>query len=180
MFKKLLSITFIVCAFNIFPVNVRADGNKLSANSKVSISAVGPIRVGMTVKQASEAASVKLTRENSRLDDSCTFYYPPANLKGLAFMVNNGRINRIDVTDSKFTTISGAKVGDSESKIKSLYGERIQVIPHKYLKGGHYLIYVPKDATDKNYRIIFETDGKKVTRWRAGQLPQVEFVEGCA
>jgi hypothetical protein len=87
----------------------------------------------MTVKEASEAAGVKLSRENSRLDDSCTFYYPPANLKGLAFMVNNGRINRIDVTTPKFTTVSGAKVGDSESRIKSLYGERIQVMPHKYI-----------------------------------------------
>jgi hypothetical protein len=39
---------------------------------------------------------------------------------------------------------------------------------------------MPKDATDRNFRIVFETDGKKVTRWRAGLLPQVEFVEGCA
>jgi hypothetical protein len=96
-------------------------------------------------------------------------------------MVTNGRIARVDVTDnSKITTLSGAKIGDSESKIKSLYPNQIKVEAHEYDPKGHYLIFVPKDSQDKNYRIIFETDGKKVTRWRSGKLPEVQFIEGCA
>ena len=29
-------------------------------------------------------------------------------------------------------------------------------------------------------RIIFETDGKRVVKYRAGRGPQVEYVEGCS
>jgi hypothetical protein len=30
-----------------------------------------------------------------------------------------------------------------------------------------------------NNRIVFETDGKKVVKYRSGRLPAVEYVEGC-
>ena len=43
-----------------------------------------------------------------------------------------------------------------------------------------YLTYVPKDKSDRNYRVVFETDGKRVLGFRAGKLPEVEFVEGCS
>ena len=56
-------------------------------------------------------------------------------------MVTDGRIARVDVTDnSKITTLSGAKIGDSESKIKSLYPKQIRVEAHEYDPKGHYLI----------------------------------------
>jgi hypothetical protein len=29
------------------------------------------------------------------------------------------------------------------------------------------------------FRIVFETDGQRVTRFRAGRLPAVQYVEGC-
>ncbi|MFM1843333.1 MAG: hypothetical protein RLZZ490_2075, partial [Cyanobacteriota bacterium] len=110
----------------------------------------------------------------------CAYYTIPG-VSGLAFMVTNGRIARIDITDkSPLTTLSGAKIGDSESRIKALYPGQIRVETHKYDRQGHYLIFVPKDAVDKDYRLIFETDGKVVTRWRVGRLPAVEWVEGCS
>lgn len=105
------------------------------------------------------------------------------NFKGyqrqLGFMVSGGKITRVDVWDSGISTLSGAKVGDSEERIKQLYGDKIKVEPHKYTDKGHYLIYTPKDKNDQNYRVIFETDGSKVTQLRAGLIPDVEAVEGC-
>lgn len=47
-------------------------------------------------------------------------------------------------------------------------------------QNGKYLTFVPKDATDKNYRLIFETSKNRVTRFRSGKLPEVEYIEGCS
>jgi hypothetical protein len=54
-----------------------------------------------------------------------------------------------------------------------------KVEPHKYTDGP-YLVQPPAAATGSAYRIVFETDGRRVTRYRAGMRPQVEYVEGCA
>jgi hypothetical protein len=137
--------------------------------------------VGMTVSEAMRASGQKLINQGESGGGPSCRYYKIKELKGIAFMVTNGRIAKVDVTDnSKITTLSGAKIGDSESKIKSLYPNQIKVEAHEYDPKGHYLIFVPKDSQDENYRIIFETDGKKVTRWRSGKLPEVQFIEGCA
>ena len=94
-------------------------------------------------------------------------------------MVIDGKIARVDVYgNSPITTVSGAKIGDSEDRIKSLYAVRIT--PHEYVRGGHYLTFIPNDRFDRQYRMVFETDGKRVKLIRAGRLPEAEYVEGCA
>jgi hypothetical protein len=81
--------------------------------------------------------------------------------------------------DSQRAPTYGAGVGDSEARVLALYQGRIRVEPHKYTgPEGHYLV-VSRPA-DTLYLIIFETDGKRVERYRAGRRPAVEFVEGCA
>jgi hypothetical protein len=84
---------------------------------------------------------------------------------------------RVEVRRGTIATSTGARIGDSEDKIKTLYPGQVSVTPHKYTQGGHYLTVTPPSSTD---RIIFETDGKKVVNYRAGQRPQVEYVEGCS
>ena len=98
--------------------------------------------------------------------------------KGVAFMFVGGRIARVEVDEPGVRTAAGAQVGDTEARIKSLY-PGIKSEPHHY-EDGHYLIYTPKDAKQKKYRLIFETNGKTVTRYRAGALPAVEWIEGCS
>lgn len=89
-------------------------------------------------------------------------------------------IARIDIDNPKITTVSGAKVGDTEARIKSLYPGQIKVTPHTYNgPQANYLTFVPKNKAEQNYRVIFETDGQRVTRYRVGKLPEVEYIEGC-
>jgi hypothetical protein len=38
----------------------------------------------------------------------------------------------------------------------------------------------PSAAADKQFRIVFETARGRVTRYRAGLMPSVEYVEGCS
>ena len=96
---------------------------------------------------------------------------------GLAVMLDQGKIARFEVRSGGIATAEGAKIGDSEARIKSLYGNRVATTPHKYVQGGHYLTVTPTDGSAN--RIVFETDGNKVTEYRSGQVPQVEQVERC-
>ena len=157
------------------------NAEKLSKKSKVATNGIGPIVVGMTVEEAAFAGGVEFRQQPSGGEEYGCLMYKPEGFDKLWFMVTNGSIARVDVSTQEITTFSGAKVGDSEAKIKSLYPGKIETEPHKYVPDGNYLTFVPKDKADKNYRVIFETDAQgKVTSFRAGKLPEVQYVEGCA
>lgn len=110
---------------------------------------------------------------------SCAFIEPGALPVRLYFMAVSDTLVRIDVRDSSVTTTEGARIGDSEARIRELYGSTVRTEPHKYTgPTGHYLIVTP--AGNATHRIVFETDGQRVTMFRAGRLPEVEWVEGCS
>jgi hypothetical protein len=164
----------------LIPLAVNAQ-TKLNNQSKVFINGIGAVKVGMTVSQATRAAGTRLVQNGvDTSGGSCFYVKPEGSLNDVAFMVTKGRISRIDVfKNSRVATVKGARVGDTEARIKSLYPGQIQITRHKYTN-GHYLIFVPKDQADKNFRLVFETDGDRVTQFRSGKMPEVQWVEGCA
>ncbi|MEH2076874.1 MAG: hypothetical protein V7K57_21145 [Nostoc sp.] len=176
---KLLTLTSLTLAVSFVTVGTVVAQAKLTNKSKLFINGIGEVRVGMTVSQAAKAAGTKLAGDSP--NNSCYYVKPQNQPKNLSFMVTKGRISRVDVRqNTQITTLKGAKIGDTEAQIKSLYPGQIKVTPHKYVQGGHYLTFIPKDRADRNYRLVFETDGKVVTQLRSGKLPEVEYVEGCS
>lgn len=171
--------------FLIWVTSVSAQA-KLTERSKLALNGIGPIRVGMTVDEASQSAGIRLIRSGSGGMDEylCSYVQPQGEPKGISFMVTNGRIARVDISSKRITTISGARIGDNENRILSLYPDVIKATPHPYVShspdNGKYLTFVPKDAVDKNYRIVFETSKNRVDRFRSGKLPEVEYIEGCS
>ncbi|MBE9188496.1 hypothetical protein IQ270_28645 [Microcoleus sp. LEGE 07076] len=182
-FFILLIATIVIVAVWVTAVNAQVQ---LTERSKLAINGIGPIRVGMTVDEASESARIKFTKGGGGRDEyQCSYVEPKGEPKGIAFMVTKGRIARVDIFSNKqITTIKGAKIGDTEDRIISLYPGQVQVTRHPYqrlpLTNQKYLTFVPKDAADKNYRIIFETSKNRVERFRSGKIPEVEQVEGCS
>lgn len=176
--RRCLALVAVLCLAIVTTPALPAQ--KSSASWRVTTKGFGPVRVGMTVDEASAALGVPFDVDEP-LDeaDGCRYAKPRTGFEGLAFMLSQGRVVRVDVYNKSFATLSGARVGDTELRIKTMYPGRIEVSPHEYID-GHYLTYVPKDASDKNFRIVFETDGKRVTMIRAGRLPEVGYVEGCA
>ncbi|MEG4233084.1 hypothetical protein QUA40_13370 [Microcoleus sp. Pol11C3] len=179
----LLIGTGVICGLLVTSVSAQA---KLTERSKLAIDGIGPIRVGMTVDEASKAGGIRLIRSRSGdLNEyQCFYVQPKEEPKGISFMVTKGRIARVDINSKRITTISGARIGDQENRILSLYPGQIKATPHSYVirpsDNGKYLTFVPKDAVDKNYRIIFETCKNRVDRFRSGKLPEVEYTEGCS
>jgi hypothetical protein len=163
---------------------------RLTEQSRVTINGIGAVQVGMTVAEAERAAGISLQVQYPRKPNaSCYYMVPSRGVRGVGLMVINpregqpdkqqDRIARVDIgRNSPVMTISGAKVGDPEVRIKTLY-PNIQVTPHNHVSGGHYLTLVPQDEGDRAYRLVFETDGRRVTHFRAGKLPEVEYAQGC-
>jgi hypothetical protein len=183
MYRRIKPLVFLLGLFVVvFLVMMPASGqSQLTAASKVAIDGIGPIRVGMTIQQAEASARIRLlSPEGSKLGD-CWYVKPQDGPRDVSFMVIGGQIARVDIYgNSRITTVRGAKIGDSEDRIKSLYPGQIRVTSHEYVRGGHYLTFVPRDASDRKYRLVFETDGRRVKQFRGGRLPEVEYVEGCA
>jgi hypothetical protein len=140
---------------------------------------LGPIQIGMTL---ADAVNMGLLNENPNMKKDCDFVYPAIGAgvpDNVGVMVVKGKIARIDVDTGSVTTEDGAKIGDTEEKLKSIYNGDLQVEPHKYVPGGHYMI-VMGDSASAGKAIVFETNGKTVTNFRAGRLPEVKWVEGCS
>ena len=95
-------------------------------------------------------------------------------------MFARGRIVRVDVWKPGIRTLSGAGVGDTEEKIKQLYPAQIEIEPHPYLpENGHYLNYWPKNGS-RQFGIVFETEGERVTSFRVGTHAAIALIEGCS
>jgi hypothetical protein len=176
---KLLTIAITTLILNNLVIETSLA--KLSNQSKLVLNGIGDIPIGLTVAETARAAGIKLVPLDSSSPKDACYYVKPQGLKDVGFMVINGKVARVDVwSESKVTTLRGAKIGDSETRIKSLYPGQIRVTSHEYVTGGHYLTFIPKDKADKNYRLVFETDGKRVTQMRSGKLPEVSYIEGCS
>ncbi len=98
---------------------------------------------------------------------------------GIWVMLTRGKIARVEVRSGPTATLEGARIGDTEDRLKEIYYTRYDETPHKYIKGGHYYTVKPTVSVDIMYRMVFETDGKTVTAIRSGKLPEVGYVEGC-
>lgn len=94
-------------------------------------------------------------------------------------MIEGDKFVRYDVGTTDETAPGGGKVGMTVDQIRSRYAGRIREQPAKYVPGAIDLRVSATD--DSSSALVFETgaDGK-VTRWRVGQSPAVDYVEGCS
>ena len=150
-------------------------GSEVRDTSRWTASAehVGPVRVGMTVADAERALGagfLPLTDQGE-----CAYRTSMVAPDGVRFMQIDDRIARVDIGAPGVGTGGGIEIGATEARVREVYGPGVSLSPHKYTD-GHYLT-VPADS---GHRIVFETDGERVTRYRVGRLPEVEWVEGCS
>ena len=156
-----------------------ADSGTTRTGLTVTATGYGALRIGMTVRNAATALGSPVPSMVG-LDTACAYPKFDNQPSGMRIMVVRGNVARLEIDSASIATGLGARVGDPESRVKELYGSRVVVQPHKYDPSGHYLIVNPIPPTDTGYELVFETDSGRVTKYRAGRMPEVEWVEGCS
>lgn len=140
----------------------------------------GDLRFGMTPDEASTAWQGELLGGPVKATD-CT-YLRPKWADGTAqfgFMFEGGKLVRYDIGTDRETAPGGGRVGMTRGQIEELYAGRVEVQPHEYVPEGKTMRVADRD--DRTRAIVFETDAAgRVTSWRAGVAPQVDYVEGCS
>lgn len=152
-----------------------------STSWTVSLSSFGPVSTGSLRAAALAALGAPPQTGGDSSSESCAYVGIPDDPRadGVRFMVVNDTVVRIDVDSLPVATKWGDRVGDSEVVVLARHAGRVRVEPHKYTgPEGHYLIVTAPD--DTLHRLVFETDGERVTEYRAGLRPYVEWVEGCS
>jgi hypothetical protein len=152
----------------------------LTTESRLGTNGIGPVLTGMTLKEAIEASGLRFrtSAAGAAGNGSCRDVHPIGGPKDLSFMMNDGSIAVANVFNPAIKTLRGAQIGDSESKIRSMYPGQLK--PAESVSGRTKVLqFVPKDAEDRNYRIVFSFRQGKLVNFRSGRLPEVLWIEGC-
>ena len=154
-----------------------ATRSNLNVSMRLSFVGLGPARIGMSEAQIRRTVGGPFQREGDN-EEGCYYLTPQAN--GLGFMILESRLARIDVFEGEWRTVSGAGIGSTEEQVRRLYGRGLHIEPHHYNDEGKYLIVLPAAGPYRGYQLLFETDGKVVTTFRAETVEAVTLVEGCS
>jgi hypothetical protein len=153
------------------------------AEGTITFKGFGPANFGATAEEVRMAWGGDLGDAKPFEPGGCYYLIPqPVGTDGYrtAFMIEGDKFVRIDVRRNDVAAPGGGKVGMTKARIAALY-TGIEEQPHKYSDGLYLRI---KDATGGNGVLLFETDAKgddaRVTEWRIGVPPQVDYVEGCS
>ncbi len=143
---------------------------------------LGVVKVGMTPDEATKALGAPLTPRSPREDESCWYTHraDTGARQFVDYMVVDGAIVRIDVHTLDIKTDKGVGRGATLEDLQTAYGgTRLTVTPHKYADEpkSHYVKWTDYDPTRG---ITFEVVNGKVTTFRGGRIPEIDWVEGCS
>jgi len=161
------------------PTPVATSGEPdFTTESKLSTIGLDAVFFGDTPETASERGDIDwvgLPEEGSA--PQCYTIQPEGGPSGIIFTVIDSRIERVDVTNPSITTLSGAGVGSTPAQLVELFGRNVSEIESPE---GAYVVFEPSDEEDRDFRIIWQTDGVAATSMRAGRVPGVLTDTPCS
>lgn len=174
MRNVILAAILVVCLAG----NVFGSGKEGLAKYQLRVDALGPVSIGLTPKEASIKLGMPFEPDTppANEEQSCYYVSPEAYSEDIAFMVEDGRITRIDIMSRKIASLKGIRVGDLEGAVNKAFRGIVKEEPHPYLQeDGKYLIV----ETKPGFGFIFETMHGKITSFRSGRMSSVRYIEGC-
>lgn len=169
------SVTAPAAATSTVPANPAAPA---APAGQASFAGFGDMRFGMDEAAFRKAWGGELKTQPPAAGATCTYFYPvwSRTPPDLGFMFEEGKFVRYDVATAKELAPGGGKVGMDKAELARLYGDRGETSPDKY------------DPAASTFRVRGEGDAAavfaigadgKVSKWRVGVSPQVDYVEGC-
>ena len=148
----------------------------LGTSSSLTTVGLDTVHFGMTAAVAQRAAGSSFTPVTPR--GECFLVTPDEAPEGITFWIVEGTVERVDIDTVEIGTRSGGRIGRTEDWIRHAWPDHIQASPLPD-DSGNLLAFVPRDESDQEFRIMFQTDGEKVIRMWAGRLPWVAELGGC-
>jgi len=146
---------------------------------------IGKVRVGMGIKEAERTIGVRLRSLIPAYGEGCWLAVRADGIDpGLSYMVENGRITRIDIStprDGAAPTISTAKgigIGSTQADVELKYGSSAisALAPYGHNDRDRW---VTVEGTPALGIVISISDGKVVSLW-AGRRQSIAYTEGCS
>jgi hypothetical protein len=144
----------------------------LAATAKLSLDGFGPVRGGMTEKEAAKALGRELVLDGEPGD---CHWVTIKGVTGVDFMVEDGLITRVDLSEPQWSTDRGLHFGDSEEQARTIYGADLA----KWGEPDEAIHRFMVQSKTKKEALFLEVEDKAITTLRAGRQPSVEYYEGC-
>jgi len=110
-------------------------------------------------------------------NDGC-YYLRPEGAEEPRLMIEARKLVRYDVASARIVAPGGGRVGMTLGELQMLYPERGDVVPDKYDPQSRHLRVRPASEGQAIIDFTLAGDGR-VSQWRVGLPPQVDYVEGC-
>jgi len=147
----------------------------MSADVSLTMNSYGPVRIGMTAQDAYEHLRSLGQPQEPNVARGCDYYYP---MPGVSFMLDDEKIVRIEIQSEEAVTPSGIRVGDSISKLKATFGDRLDDWPHHY--DGPEARSIKLFSQDGTIAMRFEVYSDRIREIYSGYEHSIHYVEGCS
>jgi hypothetical protein len=147
-----------------------------AGNWCLGLGVLGPIRTGMSVEEVLRLADFS-GMERRRPAEGCWHLSYARKAPEFTLMIIDGRVVRIEIPrTSTVNTYSGVHMGMTEAELKRLFGDRLDVQPHKYDEKGKTMTFRSSDGA---FGLRFETSSGLVDSMQSGPWEHLNYVEGC-
>jgi hypothetical protein len=153
-------------------------------DTPVSRSGIGPIRVGMTVREAEQAAGVTITPGEpigpgstcveAQIEDFDIFLQ--LSITGTPGEDLTQGVVRLVAGQGIRSTVEGVAVGDPVSEVTATYGNATRTTDYPYVTSGNGEVLVYEDGGHA-YGVI--VDGPTVIQLQSGDATSMPSIEGC-
>ena len=143
---------------------------------RVAFQGIGPIRFGMTLKEASVALGESLsTPPDTESQSACwSTVVPKSAPPGVSFMVIGDTIVRVDVEAAGVATDDSVEVGWTTAQLEQRYGDGLEA---DHSLGGEPKFILASRDPERRYLIVFLTNGSRIISYRAGRRIAAQLEE---
>lgn len=143
----------------------------LRYGDRITTAGLGPVEIGMTVNQASEALDRELEIES--FNPPCGYVQLSSRFR-VGALTTGDIVARIYINTPAFATRKRVRIGTSERTLRRRYGRSIS-------RGRDFYTQEPEYTFRRaNRAIVFGTRNGRVTEISTGRYPEIRYVEGCA
>jgi hypothetical protein len=156
-----------------------AERTALARCGEVTVQGYCGVRFGMTEAEARQAFPValegyELPAEAQSISDKCRELFAVEPVTGVSFLMDAGRIGRVDLLTEAARTVDGFGVGTQASAIRTRFGDTMGMATNALEPEITDLTVVEGDV-----KFVFEIQDGVVRAWRAGVAPTIDYVAHC-